>query len=431
MNLLPSEEERQWLTNALRKILRGTRLLDSAPLVEPTNEWFPEMWSTTAAHGHRLAQRLLYYAGLQKLRPTLSAFEPAEVDEDGMQPWDAGTAGWFAGIDNGRAHFGLHVGQFADPEAAAGVLAHEVAHAWRAHHRLVIDDRDEEEHLTDVTTIALGFGILSTNNTDRYRSSGDARVTTWSVSSVGYLPPQAMAYALALWSGARGKSEERRAIERYLENNQRSFYRAALEEIAERAPAHELLGVAPMATAFVPRPEDFTPTDPHGDEIEEPEYEDPAEVNRGRMVYRKARGSPLTHAYLGALAGFLFGGIAGVTVWGESSNAMTAALVCTVFATVLAIGQSRSSVCSDCGVKASDDRALCTGCGGTLGRRVTERELRRIREDELDARAAASVPYEDCSACAPEQPCAAHRATHRLDRNGWEPETTRGGADDA
>jgi hypothetical protein len=277
MERLPSADERQWLTHALKKLIakRGVDLLDAAPLVEPTNEWFPEKWSTTAAHGHRLAQRLLYYAGLAALRPTLSAYEP-QRNEDGTVPWDAGTAGWFAGIADGRAHFGLHVGQFSDPEAAGGVLAHEVAHAWRAHHRLVIDDREKEELLTDVSTVALGFGILSTNNTDRYRSSGTWSVTTWSVSAVGYLPPQAMAYILALWSAARGKTGERKRIERHLEPNQLSFFRAALDEIAEldKTP-RQLLGIeGPPSIHAVVTPEAFTPREPSRDEIAEPEYEE-------------------------------------------------------------------------------------------------------------------------------------------------------------
>ncbi|HEX7808588.1 MAG TPA: hypothetical protein VF608_07685, partial [Thermoanaerobaculia bacterium] len=107
MNKLPSPEERQWLAHALRKLIakRGVDLLDATPLVEPTNEWFPEKWNTTAAHGHRLAQRLLYYAGLGSLRVNLNAFAPA-LSADGSEPWDANTAGWFAGIKEGRAFFG-------------------------------------------------------------------------------------------------------------------------------------------------------------------------------------------------------------------------------------------------------------------------------------------------------------------------------------
>jgi len=418
MNRLPAPEERQWLTRALRTLIakRGVQTLDAAPLVEPTNDWFPERWSTTATHGHRLAQRLLYYAGLGSLKPTLSAYEPVE-NEDGTKPWDAGTAGWFAGIDNGRAHFGLHVRQFSDPEAAAGVLAHEVAHAWRTHHHLCVDDREEEELLTDITTIVLGFGILSTNNTDRYRSSGTWSVTSWSFSSAGYLPAQAMAYGLALWCAARGNRDEPKIIERHLEPNQGAYFRAALEEIASmETPARDQIARGePSRPTGVVRPESFAPYDPHDDEIDEPEYDAAEEVNRGRVVYRKPKGDTGTHVYIGALSGLLFGFVVGVIVFGESMMPVSLlSLACGAFAAMALALRSRRDVCSECAEPIGENTAVCTGCGGTVGRRVTERELRRIREEELDRAAAQTVDYEDCDRCEPERPCEEHQATERF-----------------
>jgi len=356
MERLPSPEERQWLTHALKKLIarRGAQILDATPLVEPTNDWFPEPWAMTAAHGHALAQRMMHYAGLGDLRVSLSAYEP--IDDPANPPWDANTAGWFAGIVDGRAHFGLHVGQFSDPEAAGGVMAHEVAHAWRAHHHLVIDDREKEELLTDVTTIVLGFGILSTNNTDRYRSSGDYSETRWSISSAGYLPPQAMAYLLALWSAARGRAAERKAIERHLEPNQLGFFRAALDELANQ-DVRALLGAS--APVDVRQPAPFVPATPAADELSEPEYVKPTEVNRGRTVYREKRPWP------------------------------------------------RADVCSECATPVEPNVAICKGCGGTVGPRVTESELRRIREEEMDRRAA-EIEFIDCERCQPEQPCKEH-----------------------
>src|SRR5258708_24766572 len=186
----------------------------------------------------------MHYAGLGELDLSFSAFQPVWNEGEEEPPWDAGTAGWFAGIRDGRAFFGLHVRQFSDPEAAAGVLAHEVAHAWRKHHHLVLDDREKEEHLTDVTTVALGFGILTTNNTDRYRSSGTWSRTAWNMSSGGSLTPQARSWLLALWCKGRGISGEARTIERHLEPNQRSYFRASIEELEfSGASARALLGV--------------------------------------------------------------------------------------------------------------------------------------------------------------------------------------------
>jgi hypothetical protein len=46
-----------------------------------------------------------------------------------------------------------------------------------------------------------------------------------------------------------------------------------------------------------------------------------------------------------------------------------------------------------------------------LGRRVTARELRRLREEELDRLVDADPRFEECPACAPEQPCTRHQAS--------------------
>lgn len=409
MEHLPSEEEREWLASALKQLLakRGVAMLDAAPLVEPTNEWFPEPWNTTAAHAHRLAQRLLHYAGLATLRPSLSAFEP-EWNDDGTAPWDAHTAGWFAGIENRRAYFGLHVGQFSDPEAAAGVLAHEVAHAWRTYHQLIVDEREEEELLTDVTTIVLGFGILSTNNTDRYRSSGTWDTTSWSVSAVGYLPPQAMSYLLALWCAARGISGERKIIERHLEPNQLSFFRAALDEI--KSP-RQLLGIfAPAQTQPSLNPRDFTPDTPFSDELQQPEYEEATKANHGKLVYRRAKGDADVHVVSGILAGFAFGAIVGgVLDYFETLQWAIAGGACAAVMAVVMLYRSRLDVCSDCGTRAEENVAICSGCGGTLGRRVTLRELQRLREEELERNAERDIEFVDCEFCQPEDPCPRHR----------------------
>jgi hypothetical protein len=128
----------------------------------------------------------MHYAGLARLRVSLTGFIGGQIDDDA---YDKGTAGWFAEIKDGRAIF--------------GVMAHEVAHAWRNEEHLVADAREREEPLTDLTTIYLGFGVLSTNSTDRYRSSGGYGYTSWSVSPVGYLPPNGCSRCRRLQAAAR------------------------------------------------------------------------------------------------------------------------------------------------------------------------------------------------------------------------------------
>ncbi|MEA2570832.1 MAG: hypothetical protein QOI24_2833 [Acidobacteriota bacterium] len=232
----------------------------------------------------------MHYAGLARLRVSLTGSIDGQI-EDGA--YDKRTAGWFAGIKNGRAIF--------------GVMAHEVAHDGRNERHCVAGAREREELLTDLTTIYLGFGVLSTNSTDRYRSSGGYGYTSWSVSSVGYLPPNAMAWLLALQATARDDRDEQRAIERHLEPNQKACFRAAMSELANEASWIEALRLPPRDTWPARAP--LTPAtivEPDEDEVAEPPS---CERNRGRTIRRLAGTSWVRIGLVGLDGGAAIGAV--------------------------------------------------------------------------------------------------------------------------
>ncbi|HVT02847.1 MAG TPA: hypothetical protein VHL58_05670, partial [Thermoanaerobaculia bacterium] len=143
MDSLPTPEERKWLGRYLRKLIerRGIDAFVAAPILEPTSKTFPDRWSGQLADVHRLTQRLMDAAGLAQLEILLTG---VDAGTQSRELWDAGTAGWFAGIVDGRCNFGVHPSQLRDPEQAIGVMAHEVAHAYRTHYHLRADDRGRE-----------------------------------------------------------------------------------------------------------------------------------------------------------------------------------------------------------------------------------------------------------------------------------------------
>ncbi|MCM2416669.1 hypothetical protein [Streptomyces sp. RKAG293] len=124
----------------------------------------------------------------------------------------------------GRAVIELDRRVAARPDAFAGLVAHELAHA-----RLIGEgriaglgiSRSQEERLTDLVTVHLGMGVLSANAADDY-----GKVAGYSVMPVGeltdrmltgrrdeplhrmgYLSPGEYGYALACWSTMRGESD--------------------------------------------------------------------------------------------------------------------------------------------------------------------------------------------------------------------------------
>jgi len=92
-------------------------------------------------------------------------------------------------------------------------LAHEVAHAYRHAHELRISDYEVEERLTDLTTIFLGFGVLTVNASQRFRSGTSGVGGSWySRSEGGYLSMQSMSYLLAARVVARA-TRQRRSVD--------------------------------------------------------------------------------------------------------------------------------------------------------------------------------------------------------------------------
>jgi len=411
MELLPSPEERKWLGRYLRKLIAraGWETFVAKPLLEPSPSSFPDSWSHRVADVHRLTQRLMHHAGLGEVPFTLSGFEGAST------AWDANTAGWYAGVDEGRCRFGVHLRQLRDPESAVGVMAHEVAHAWREHHRLIADDRQREELLTDLTTIYLGFGILTTNNTDRYRSYGNARVTGWSVSTAGYLPPQSMAWLLALQASVRGRAKETRAIEKNLEPNQRACFDEAMHEMTIEPSHLDDLELPPRESW--PDVEFYAPIEvrePSEDEVDEPPIAEEAALdpqrNAGVTVYRLQVQSVFLTILIGLFPGFFVGAILALLLFGESNDfrMFIPWIVCVPIGEVIVWRAMWKAQCSECKTFLARGVAICPGCGGNVGRTIRRlRDLAKISAEQLDRRAE-SMEWEECSDCRPEVPCLKH-----------------------
>lgn len=256
------EHERAWLLERSTELIRaaGFEGYVTAPLVLPDARSFPEPWTADARSVRRVALRLLGYAGLE-LGVEVEVFageRRTEFDAHGVEQvvGHEGAAAWFAGIDAGVCLFGCEADQLGDPTGVVAAMAHEVAHAFRRHHGLEVDDHELEERLTDLTTIYLGFGVLTTNAALRHRSAGLFDVGTmvghtWSRKQLGYLPPAAMAYALALWHFVRGDdAADRKAIMRVLEPNQAAWFKRALASLRDDAGAGALLDGLPARASW-------------------------------------------------------------------------------------------------------------------------------------------------------------------------------------
>jgi hypothetical protein len=319
MDLLPGEHEQMELLDGLAAIIeaRGFETFVVAPLLEPDPRFFPEPWEPSGRGVRALALRLLRHAGLEREDASVTLFgESRALGEH------AGAVAWFAGMQGATCTFGVHRNQLREHDAIVGTLCHEVAHAYRLLTGLAeAHDRLEEEN-TDLTTVYLGFGLLSTNNAYRFRirALGNPYAgTEWSTTRTGYLSPQAMAFALAAQVTARGFSApESNRIGRLLETNQQAFFHAARKRLKNDIVGLRLrLGLPPIETwpgpqpvTFGPLPDDarFDPNDGAAVVGDEPS-------NEGRNVFRLRERETARYAFGGLLFG-TFGGALASEIFG-------------------------------------------------------------------------------------------------------------------
>ena len=208
--LLPTADAQQWAIAALADLVRkrGIDPLLHSPFVLPDAAFFPDPWTPDARGVERLVKRLLGYAGLPDAR--VEAHVEA-TPNTWISGWGGGqlhrhdgAAGWYMGRDRGVYRFGVDMAFNGHPDHLVAVLAHEATHAWRDTQGLMVDNRDAEELLTDLTTVYLGFGVLTTNAAWQFRAMSQGLASGWEKSEGGYLDFRTFAFLLALVAHVRG-----------------------------------------------------------------------------------------------------------------------------------------------------------------------------------------------------------------------------------
>jgi len=141
------------------------------------------------------------------------------------------TAGLYWGKEeDGKYHIWLEKRKLTQPEALVATLAHEIAHI-----KLLGEERiaENDEFLTDLTTIIFGLGIFNANAAFRFYSGFDG----WAYSKQGYLTQREWGYGLALFARLRG--EQAPAWASFLTTNIRSDLSKSLSWLAAQSDTPE------------------------------------------------------------------------------------------------------------------------------------------------------------------------------------------------
>ncbi|WP_035843166.1 M48 family metalloprotease [Crocinitomix catalasitica] len=135
---------------------------------------------------------------------------------------DSETAGSYLKGANGKYTISLDKALLTQGEKLIATVAHELSHV-----KLLGEKRIEEndEPLTDLTTVLFGFGIFNANSSFNFTSN----TNSWGYSKLGYLPQNEWGYALALLAYSRDENNPKWV--QYLNKQSQADFRKSMQFI--------------------------------------------------------------------------------------------------------------------------------------------------------------------------------------------------------
>lgn len=186
----------------------GRDYLKSLKIIEPTKEFFNHRFAGTESDAEFALKKITEYMGIKGANIELYYFSesPMEFESEGIvstqNPNGTGTQDKYAlgkYSENGPNKFevGLDLSQLKNPQSMIATLAHELSHMV-----LLGEGRLEEndEEVTDLNCIALGFGIFTSNSIFNFQQWQSSSHQGWQANRQGYIPEEVAAYALALFN---------------------------------------------------------------------------------------------------------------------------------------------------------------------------------------------------------------------------------------
>ena len=142
----------------------------------------------------------------------------------------SGTAGKFYAIDNNKiAHIAIEETQLRDHISLSGTLSHELSHIFIELNKQKGFEikKEEEEQITDLIAVLLGFGIFMSNSSERFVQYTEEDYTGWYTSKQGYLSLEEICYAQGFVSFLFGQNFSE--YKNLLSDNPRQFIKDAIK----------------------------------------------------------------------------------------------------------------------------------------------------------------------------------------------------------
>jgi hypothetical protein len=234
-----TEEQRQWVNNGfgrLEKLLGKRRMLE-ATVIEPTAEDFPDPYDKTPEAIENLFSRVCEYMRVDRSTVKLEIF-PDETEELRriLPSWSNSGGNRAAGLyihahERGESTdavdkwmtVAVRSTMLQDPMSLVATIAHELGHVILLGGQLISGAEKDQEPMTDLLTVFLGFGIFTANSAARFKQFQSDRKIGWSMQRLGYLDEPVLGYALAKFATERG--EDKPTWPKHLSPNVRSDFK--------------------------------------------------------------------------------------------------------------------------------------------------------------------------------------------------------------
>lgn len=202
--------EKAWVERRMRWLadrLGIDRMLD-APVVLPTDEFFPDPYRHDEASARACLDRVCRYMKVDPRTLTLTIV-PDQALPGAAGQYERGVKKPFLARRE-RSTVLVAASQLSDPASLLATLAHEVGHEILIGGELLTPDIHDHEEITDLLTVFLGVGVFNANATV-YESNWNygATYSGWSMGRHGYLSTAVFGYAFGVFAYVRGEQSPR------------------------------------------------------------------------------------------------------------------------------------------------------------------------------------------------------------------------------
>lgn len=188
--------------------------LKTMTFVEPTKEFFPIDFKGTEQNAEDLTKMICEYMYIKDVQIDLHYFsdKPLELtegivttqSETGIKEESKNTLGTYSEKGYKKYSVGIELELLKNPTNLIATIAHELSHLV-----LLGEGRlhENDEELTDLNCIALGFGIFTCNSIFTFDQWQGASHQGWQAQRRGYIPEEVATYALALLTRYQNKDD--------------------------------------------------------------------------------------------------------------------------------------------------------------------------------------------------------------------------------